>query len=80
MVYDVSMSDITLECGIVTFQGWGELPILFGHLLGEKPGDGISGSVLVLKGLLELSKEVVPGPKGDCSADDGFLIECISPG
>ena len=45
-----------------------------------QPGDSVSGCVLVLKGLLELLKKVIPGSKGNGSAVDGVLPEGISPG
>ena len=34
----------------------------------------------MLKGLLELLEEVVPGSKGDGSAIDGIFMEGVSPG
>ena len=37
MVHDASVSDIALESQDVTFERWGELPILFDYMMGGKP-------------------------------------------
>ena len=79
MVHDASMSDVTLKCQDVALKRRGELPILFDYTMSGQPGDGIPSCVLVLKGFLELSKEVVPGSKGDGSAGDCILPESVSP-
>ena len=80
MVHDAGTGDITLEHGDVAFQGQGELPIFLSHMLGRKPGDSISGSVLVLECCLELPKEVIPGSEGYSSASDCIFSESVSPG
>ena len=80
VVHDTSMSGVTLEGQDITFEGQGELPVFLDYMVGEKPGDGIPSSVLMFKGFLELSKEVVPAFKGHSCANDCILLEGIGPG
>ena len=48
--------------------------------MGGQPGDGIPSCILMLKGFLESSKEVVPGPEDHGSAGNCIFLESISPG
>ena len=77
---DASTSSVTLKCRNVTLERRGKLPILFDHVMGGQPGNGIPSSVLVFESQLELLKEVVPGSKGYGSAVDSILPEGFSPG
>ena len=80
VVCDASMSGVALEGQDITLERWGELPILFSHIMGGKLEDGISDGILILKGLLKISQEVIPGSEGYDSTSDGILLEGISPG
>ena len=78
VVHDVGASGVTLEDRDVTFERRGELPILLNHMVGGQPEDSVPGSVLVLKGLLELFEKVIPGSEDNSSAIDGVLLEGVS--
>ena len=80
MVCDAGASGIALKCQDVTLERRGELPILFSHVMGRQPGDGVPGCVLVLKSQLELLEKVVPGSKGYGGASDGIFSEGVCPG
>ena len=80
MVHDTGMGGVTLERGDITFKRWGEFPILFGHMMGRQPGNGVPCGILVFKGLLELLEEVVPAFKGYGGVRDGVFSEGVCPG
>ena len=50
MVSDAGVGGVTLEGGDVTLQQEGELPVLFGYVVGGQPGDDVPSCVLVFKG------------------------------
>ena len=80
VVCNASVGGVTLKGQDVTLKRWRELPIFLCHVMGREPGNGISGSILILKGFLEFSKEVIPGSEGYSGADEGIFLEGISPG
>ena len=47
--------------------------------MSRQPGDSIPSCILVLKGFLELFKEVIPGSKGYDSTGDHVFPKGISP-
>ena len=79
VVRDAGTSGVTLECQDVALKRRRELPVLFDHVMGRQPGNGVPGCVLVLKSLLELLKEVVPTSKGDGGVRDGVFSESVCP-
>ena len=58
VVCDASMANITLEGWDITLEWREELPILFGHMIGEKSGNGISRDVMVFKSCSKCGKKV----------------------
>ena len=78
MVHDAGASNIALESGNITLQGWGELSIFLDHALDRESKNSVSSYILVFEGCLELSQEVIPGSKGYSGTNNGFLWKVLA--
>ena len=80
-VGDIGEGDVVFECGDILHQRGRVGVVLFLlHPLGGKPGDSVSGDIVVFKRGVELRDEVSEGSKGKRCSRDGALAEGCRPG
>ena len=80
-VGDICKGDMVLKRGNIFRQGGGVgVVLLFLHSLGGKPGDSISGDIVVLERGVELRDKISEGSEGKHCSRDGALAEGRCPG
>ena len=80
-VGDIGEGNVVFESGNIFRQRGGVgVVLLLLHSLGGKPGDGVSGDIMVFERGVELRDEVSESSKGKCCSRDGALVEGRCPG